>query len=199
MPASISEYTPQLVRDEESARAPRRSAWWAWGFVLAGAASLVGMIVLAPLARARGSLLLSQVFYQFFHTACHQMPERSFYLAGYPLAVCARCTGLYVGALAGVIAYPLMRPLARTDAPRREWLILAAVPTTIDFALGFFHIWENTHWSRFSTALLLGAAAAFYVVPGLIEVWGRISMQMPWRRRPDGFQRVDANLRASRS
>src|SRR5437588_11667478 len=77
MPASISEYTPQIVLDEGSARAPRRSAWWAWGFVLAGAASLVGMIVLAPLARARGSLLLSQVFYQFFRAACHQMPERS--------------------------------------------------------------------------------------------------------------------------
>ena len=197
MPAAISEYTPQLVRDEGSARRGR-SAWAAWGFVLAGAASLVGMIVLAPLARARGSLLLSQVFYQFFHAACHQMPERSFYLAGYPLAVCARCTGLYVGALAGVIAYPLVRPLARTDAPRREWLILAAIPTTIDFALGFFHVWENTHWSRFSTALLLGAAAAFYVVPGLVEVWGRISMRLPRRGRPDSFQRVDANLRASR-
>ena len=197
MPAAISEYTPQLVRDEGSARRGR-SAWAAWGFVLTGAASLVGMIVLAPLARARGSLLLSQVFYQFFHAACHQMPERSFYLAGYPLAVCARCTGLYVGALAGVIAYPLVRPLARTDAPRREWLILAAIPTTIDFALGFFHVWENTHWSRFSTALLLGAAAAFYVVPGLVEVWGRISMRLPRRGRSDGFQRVDANLRASR-
>ena len=187
MPAAISEYTPQVVHDDESARAPGRAAWWAWGAVLAGAASLLGMIVLAPLLRARGSLVLSQVFYQFFRAACHQMPERSFHVAGYPLAVCARCTGLYVGALAGVAAYPLARRLTRTDAPDRVWLVLAAVPTAVDFALGFFHVWENTHWSRFSTALLLGAASAFYVVPGLVDLWGMCLRRLSRRGRPRGF------------
>jgi uncharacterized membrane protein len=187
MPASISEYVPQLVADEESARGPRRAAWWAWVAVLAGAAALVGMIVGAPLARARGSLLLSQALYEFFRPACHQMPERSFYVAGYPLAVCARCTGLYVGALAGVVFYPLARRVARTDTPPRVWLILAAVPTTVDFALGFFHVWENTHWSRFTTALLLGAVSAFYIVPGLIDLCGMGLRRLSRRGRPGGF------------
>ncbi|HEX8687524.1 MAG TPA: hypothetical protein VF654_13540, partial [Pyrinomonadaceae bacterium] len=43
------------------------------------------------------------------------------------LAVCARCFGLYVGALAGVAAYPLARPLVRRDMPGRAWLLAAAV------------------------------------------------------------------------
>ncbi|MDQ5835666.1 MAG: DUF2085 domain-containing protein [Acidobacteriota bacterium] len=187
MPASISEYVPQLVADGESARASRRAACWAWVAVLAGAAALLGMIVGAPLARARGSLLLSQVFYEFFRPACHQMPERSFYVAGYPLAVCARCTGLYVGALAGVALYPLLRRLTRTDTPPRVWLILAAVPTTVDFALGFFRVWENTHWSRFSTALLLGAVSAFYIVPGLVDLCGMGLRRLSRRGRPGVF------------
>jgi uncharacterized membrane protein len=186
MPASISEYVPQLVADEESA-GRARAAWSGWGLALGGAASLVAMIVLAPLARARGSLLLSQALYEFFRPACHQISERSFHLAGFPLAVCARCTGLYVGALAGVALYPLARRVARTDAPPRAWLILAAVPTTVDFALGFFHVWENTHWSRFSTALLLGAASAFYIVPGLVDLWGMILRRLSRRGRPRGF------------
>jgi uncharacterized membrane protein len=186
MPASVSEYIPQLISDAESARRGR-VAWSAWGLVLAGAAGLVAMIVLAPVLRARGSLLLSQAFYEFFRKACHQMPERSFHVAGYPLAVCARCTGLYVGALAGVAVYPLVRSLARADAPPRAWLFAAAVPTTVDFALGFFHIWENTHWSRFSTALLLGAASAFYIVPGLVELWGMCLRRLSRRGRPPGF------------
>jgi len=180
MPASISEYTPQLVRDEGAARRAR-AAWAAWGLTVAVAASLVALIVFAPLARSRGHLLLSEVFYQFFHAVCHQMPERSFQIAGYPLAVCARCTGLYVGGLLGVAAYPMVRPLTRTDAPERVWLVLAVLPTTVDFALGFFGIWENTHWSRFLTALLAGAGAAFYIVPGLVD------LGLARVRRPEGF------------
>jgi uncharacterized membrane protein len=179
MPASIIEYVPQLIADEGLTR-EGRVARWAWVVMLALAASLVAIIVLAPVLRARGYPLLSYVFYQVFKAACHQIPERSFHVAGYPLAVCARCFGLYVGALAGLVAYPTVRPLTRTDAPRREWLIIAAVPTTVDFALGFFHVWENTHWSRFSTALLLGAASAFYIVPGLMDV------TLAWFRRPKG-------------
>jgi hypothetical protein len=40
----------------------------------------------------------------------------------------------------------------------------------VDFALGFFGVWQNTHLSRFLTALLLGAVTAFYVVPGVVDL-----------------------------
>jgi uncharacterized membrane protein len=169
MPASISEYVPQFVADDESARRVR-AAWGAWGFALGVASLLVGMIVAAPLLRAEGAVAASQTIYNGFRVVCHQMAARSFYFAGFPLAVCARCFGLYVGALAGVASYPLVAPIMRREAPPRHWLILAALPTTIDFALGFFHIWENTHWSRFLTALLLGIVAASYVMPGLVDL-----------------------------
>lgn len=29
--------------------------------------------------------------------ACHQNPERSFWLLGYPVSLCARCLGVYIG------------------------------------------------------------------------------------------------------
>jgi uncharacterized membrane protein len=169
MPEVISEYIPQLARDEEWSRRVRR-AWLGWALALSAAALLVGAIVAAPLLRARGLPLASLVLYQGFHVVCHQMPERSFHLWGFPLAVCARCFGLYVGALAGIAVYPLARGVWRKDLPARTWLILGALPTTVDFALGFFGLWENTHWSRFSTALLAGAVTAFYLVPGVVDL-----------------------------
>ena len=58
----------------------------------------------------------------------------------------------------------------RRDLPARGWLLAAAVPTTVDFALGFFRVWENTHASRFLTASLLGAVVAFYFVPGVVDL-----------------------------
>ncbi len=91
--------------------------------------------------------------------------------------MCARCFGLYAGFAAGVMLYPLVRSLGKRDTPARAWLIIAAVPTTVDFALGFFGLWENTHLSRSVTGALLGAVAALYVVPGLVDV-----SQTDWRR-----------------
>jgi uncharacterized membrane protein len=179
VPALISEYVPQVFADYESARRVR-VAWLAWGAVLVLASLVVGVVVLAPVLRAHGEIALSQVIYAVFHFACHQMPERSFQIEGFPLAICARCTGLYVGGLLGVLAYPFVRALTHTDAPDRMWLILSVVPTTVDFALGFFGIWENTHWSRFLTALLAGAATSFYVVPGMVGV------SLARFRRPEG-------------
>jgi uncharacterized membrane protein len=140
----------------------------AWAGAAAFGLLVVGLVTLAPVLRARGSVLLSQFIYQGFSTACHQIPERSFNVEGFPLAVCARCFGLYAGAAFGVFAYPLLRSLSRTDAPGRAWLMWAALPTSVDFALGVLGIWENTHLSRFLTALLLGAASAFYIVPGVV-------------------------------
>jgi uncharacterized membrane protein len=169
MPSLISEYEPQFVTGEESARRVR-AARVAWAAVAGLAALLVGLIVAAPLLRASGALELAEGIYRGFGAVCHQAGERSFHAAGHPLAVCARCFGLYFGALAGVAVYPLARPLAGRETPRRAWLILAAVPTCVDFALGFFGLWENTHLSRFLTALLLGVVSAFYIVPGIVDL-----------------------------
>lgn len=175
MPASVSEYIPQLSSDVESARRGR-VAWRTWALVLAGAALLVALIVAAPLLRAAGATGAALAIYRGFGTVCHQIGARSFHVEGFQLAVCARCFGLYVGALLGVAAYPLARPLSLRETPERLWLLLAAAPTTIDFALGFFGVWENTHLSRFLTALLLGVVSAFYIVPGLVDL-----SLTPWR------------------
>ena len=38
------------------------------------------------------------VLFPLGHFICHQRPERSFFIGGQQLPVCARCTGLYLGA-----------------------------------------------------------------------------------------------------
>ena len=169
MPLPVSEYVPQLLSPAESARV-RGGAMWAWALTAAFVLGVLGLIVLAPWARANGHPFLGAVVYNGFSATCHQIPERSFHFEGFPLAVCARCFGLYVGGAAGVLLYPLARGLVRRDAPGRMWLLLAAVPTTVDFALGVSGIWENTHLSRFLTAVILGAAVAFYVVPAALDL-----------------------------
>lgn len=41
---------------------------------------------------------------------CHQMPERSFFIKGYQFPVCARCTGVYLGALFSIALFFKIKP-----------------------------------------------------------------------------------------
>jgi len=146
-----------------------------WAFTSTMALVILSLIIGAPLAQAQGYPSFALTVYKGFSFVCHQIPERSFHVAGGQFAVCSRCTGLYAGFAAAALVYPLGRSLKRTNAPRRLWLILAAAPLAIDFALGYFAIWPNTHLSRFATGALLGAVAVFYVMPGLFELSARLS------------------------
>src|SRR6266849_4096479 len=137
--------------------------------------AIIGLIISAPLAQASGHPVFAATIYKAFSFLCHQIPERSFHLAGHQFGVCSRCTGLYAGFAIAALVYPLARSLQRTDTPSRLWLVLATLPLVIDFALGYFSIWENTHLSRFLTGALLSSVAVFYVMPGLIELTNMIA------------------------
>lgn len=67
-----------------------------------------GALVLAPLlaSRPRGlaAYAISLVMYGIGGVVCHQTPERSFRLWDAHLPVCARCTGIYLGAAAAAMA-----------------------------------------------------------------------------------------------
>ena len=158
----MSSYTPQVVPTQ------RPLLFWA---ISATAVSFVVLLVLAaPLAAAIGHTEIARGLYGAFGALCHQLPERSYFIAEHKLAVCSRCTGLYAGFALTLLVYPLVRSLRTTAIPARKWLALAALPTFIDFSLKFFGIWENTHTSRLLTGLLLGSAVVFYVMPGVVEL-----------------------------
>jgi uncharacterized membrane protein len=164
-----------------------------WLVVAAGSVGTIALILAAPLALRNGLPFLGLTLYRAFSYLCHQIPERSFFIAGHPFAVCSRCFGLYAGFMTAVVFYPLVRSIRSTETPSRKWLFVAAVPMAIDFSVEFFGLGHNTHFSRFSTGALLGAVAVFFVMPGLVELALR-----DWRgksRAPTGAP--DANSPAS--
>ena len=155
-------YTPQVVVTR------RPQVFWA---ISAAVVTLVVLlIVVAPLAAAGGHTQIARGLYGAFSAFCHQLPERSYFIDGHKLAVCSRCTGLYAGFAITLLLYPLLRSLRSTAIPARKWLILATLPLLIDFSLTFFGWWENTHASRLITGFLLGSAAVFYVMPGVLDL-----------------------------
>ena len=141
-----------------------------WFIVALGSLGAIALIIGAPLALDAGLPFLGLTIYRAFSYVCHQMPERSFFIAEHPFAVCSRCFGIYAGFATAAVIYPFLRSLRSTETPARKWLFVAATPLAIDFAIEFFDIGHNTHFSRFSTGALLGAVAVFYVMPGLMEL-----------------------------
>ena len=100
---------------------------------------------------------------------CHQIPERSFFWAGQQLPVCARCTGLYVSAALGLIAWVTLKTARRwrsiAIAPRVaiQWLAIAAVPTALSVAAGLTGAWDGSNVTRALLAIPLGASAGAIV------------------------------------
>lgn len=147
--------------------------------------SFVWLVVIfaPPQLMAEGHPLSAMILYRGLSAICHQLPERSFQLHGFPLGVCSRCTGIYLGFTFGLMFYPFARSLRETAMPARRWLILAGLPMLIDFGGGFLGLFTNTFASRAATGFLAGAVTAFYILPGLISTFRDCSMEIHlWRK-----------------
>jgi uncharacterized membrane protein len=99
---------------------------------------------------------------------CHQLPERSFFWAGQPLPVCARCTGLYVSGALGVVAWIAIRvarrrPIAIDPGVALRLLAIVSVPTAVSLVGGMAGLWDGSNVTRAWLAVPLGGIAGAIV------------------------------------
>jgi uncharacterized membrane protein len=103
---------------------------------------------------------------------CHQRPERSFFLWGSQMPVCARCTGIYFGAAFAAIvwfarmrgfAYPPLAERLGTFAARR-WLMVAVLPTIVTLLYEWTTGDTPANWIRAVAGLPIGIVVAWIVL-----------------------------------
>jgi uncharacterized membrane protein len=138
----------------------------------AGTALWLAAIVGAPYLRSRGFGGAS-FLYACFAPICHQIPSRSFFLRGFPLAVCARCLGIYAGFAAGVLFYPFGRGFSAPRLPRLKIFVLVSLPIILDTAGNFFRLWNTGNVLRFLTGFLWGTILPFFWFAGLADLFSR--------------------------
>jgi uncharacterized membrane protein len=131
-----------------------------------GAVVWVAAIVLAPSAVASRWPVVSvggAAIYVGGSRVCHQRAERSFWIHGRPMPVCARCTGLYASA---AVAAPFALLLASAVSSRRarRIAVVAALPTLLTWSLEQAGVADPSNIVRALAALPLGFAAAWLVV-----------------------------------
>jgi uncharacterized membrane protein len=95
---------------------------------------------------------------------CHQRPERSFFVKGYQMPVCARCEGELIGILAALIAVWFLRP--------PYWLMaVMMVPMAADGLIQGLTKYESTNLRRLITGILFGFGITMFVIMFLISVF----------------------------
>jgi uncharacterized membrane protein len=153
-----AEAAPLHAQTTESSEFGRLVLHWTWWVMIPVA--LVSAALATPYLLKHESVPIAFALQRGFALVCHQRPERSFWVFGAPVAVCARCLGIYLGAAVGLLL----------NMPRRialRLLVVAAALNLLDAASESLGVHSNWLEARFVLGLLLGAAAAALVASSL--------------------------------
>ena len=113
--------------------------------------------------------LIVALIFAVGRVVCHQQPERSFFLDGDQFPVCARCTGLYVSAAAGLAGWVAVksasrwRPLSFDPRLAVRMIVIGGIPTAVSLATDLSGIWDGSNATRALLAVPLGASAGAIV------------------------------------
>jgi uncharacterized membrane protein len=97
-----------------------------------------------------------------FRLMCHGRVERCVELFGTPMPICARCTGIYVGLLAGLFAFPFMQWLR--ERVMRTVAFIAIVPLGVDGVTQLLGFRESVNPLRIATGVIAGLAFGLWIL-----------------------------------
>jgi uncharacterized membrane protein len=107
------------------------------------------------------------------YAVCHRIPERSFFAAQTQLPVCARDTGMFSGALIGLVSFALVLRTRASLFPARPYIIVLAVcflawgidgfNSYVVLATGNTLFYPPQNWLRLVTGALMGVSLSAFV------------------------------------
>ena len=151
------------ARQGSGHRVQRRYEFAATLLVLLFVAGVIAAPLLETGGRAAGGWLRLA-----YAPLCHQNPERSLELASRPMAVCARCSGLYFGGAAGLaLGFAAALSLGRV---RRRWLLLAILPTVVEGLLSWTGLAGLPNLPRHLLGWPAGFAFGMLLARGLLDI-----------------------------
>jgi uncharacterized membrane protein len=158
---------------------PRRTPWLDWLLLAGGLAVIAAIWFIAP-----GGLLdkADHVGY----AVCHQIPIRTPFFGGRPLPLCARCSGQFLGALAGLLLLIALGRGKAAQLPPRPVIVvllgfmaawaLDGLNSYLTLFPGAPHLYQPHNILRTTTGAMQGVALISLVLPFFnVTLWARPS------------------------
>jgi uncharacterized membrane protein len=99
---------------------------------------------------------------------CHQQEMKLLELFGFNSMVCSRCAGIYIGVLISSFLLLFVKVNENIDI---KFLLLSAVPLTLDVIFYNLELYNYSKPIAFSTGLFLGSAGFYYFYVGLEKLF----------------------------
>ncbi len=148
-----------------------------WLWTVNGAVAIyTGLPILAPWLMAMGWRLPAHIIYFVYSFLCHQLPQRSFFLFGYQMAFCQRCTAIYGSVLLGGMLFPLVRRWLK-PLPWKLYLLLN-IPIAVDGITQLLGLRESNAFWRVLTGSLFGLSSVWLIYPYLEQGFADIRTEI---------------------
>ncbi len=133
-------------------------------FVAPFPALYAALAIAPPLLHHWGHDATAAFVFRIFRWACHQLPQRTLFVLGEPMAVCARCFALAAGLVLGSVLFARLPKLPRVPL----WAIgVAMLPLGLDGFTQLFGFRESTNTLRVLTGGLLGAVTSLWAIASI--------------------------------
>lgn len=100
-----------------------------------------------------------------FRVLCHGIPTRSLELFGTPMPLCARCTGIYLGLLAGLIAFFILPRIQ--ERMLRIAMYVAVLPMAVDGITQMTTLRESTNGLRIVTGFVAAIVFGIWILEAI--------------------------------
>ena len=124
------------------------------------------------------------------YAVCHRIADRSFHVDGRPLPLCARCTGIYMGAMSSLaVLVAARRGRASRLPPNRVLVALGAfvvlmgldgINSYLYLFPGYVGPYQPQNWLR----LLTGSFTGIALIHLLFPIFNALAWQRPAPQRP---------------
>ncbi len=164
----------------------------------------VGLPLLAPVLMDAGWTLPAKVIYTIYRPACHQRPERSYFIGGpeiaytpeelqaagvdidpfardignekvgWKVAFCERDVAIYGAIFFTGLVYDLVRRRLKGWRMPFRYFVLFLIPMALDGLIQLFGLYESTWLRRSITGVIFGVGAVFFAYPYVEEAFADI-------------------------
>ena len=115
-----------------------------------------------------GSVYLFPWLKKTYSTVCHQENYKLIEYSGYHTLVCARCSGIYIGAFLSSFIALFIRFKERLGI---HVLLTAMIPIVLDIIFYTMGLYSYSKSAAFITGFLLGSVGFFYLYYGLENIY----------------------------